>query len=67
MLSGPDGVIETDVPARTTIEIVLLVAVAGDTQDAFEVIIHLTRLPLVSADVEKAELLIPALVPLICH
>jgi len=47
--------------------IALEVAVAGDAHAAVEVIIHVTTCPLVSADVVKVALLVPALVPLTCH
>lgn len=65
--SAPDGVIVSAPPGFTTMLIVLLVAWAGDTQAALEVTMQFTVLPLVSADVMKAGLLVPALVPLIDH
>jgi hypothetical protein len=47
--------------------IALEVAVVGDAHAAVEVITQVTTCPLVSADVVKVVLLVPALVPFTCH
>ena len=51
----------------TVIVVLLLVAVVGDAQGAFEVSITCTTSPFTRDDVVNVELLVPAGAPFTCH
>jgi len=64
---GPDGEIETEGALTMSILMVLLVACAVEVQEALDVAIHMTVLPVASEELMKDGLLVPALFPLTCH
>ena len=57
----------TGVAGFTVIGMLLLVAVAGETQVAFEVRITLTTSPFTNPVLLKLGLLVPVLIPFTCH